>query len=534
MDMIFDAMSAWNSFGLFLMAFVFILIGGGIFSYELLWFVNARRVRARIKAISVTAKTKSVKSRSEHVAVDVEKTAEDGKSSGGFSLVFALLFLSIPLIFTGFGLYMGYKYFSLTSGGEYAQARVVDNEREYDSDGDVSYNTVLEFRDFNGITRRVKDTISYGGKPSYDIGTRIGVYYDFENPERFVIDDFWHNMTIALIFIAIVPVFYGFFVFISYLQKRQNSSVEGKKALYTGEVYYPVYEYRLPNGETAEYTGTMGSNMIGMNLPGRRVNMLLSSKGKLKKPSIVGYVIGVIFLCPGLLILSQALETFEFTYMTVLLPVAIIGYIIYKISRLISRIPKKDWDEGMAQLRSEGVTITATTNTHRGKGRALDTNEVRTRIKAFRKNYVVGGYVCFVVFLGLAAGSYYMGIDMADKIRTGVQATGEVVDFRSRYSSSSEGSGYTYYSIVKFKDDAGRFIKFEDSVGSSHRMHKRGDVVDVLYHPDAPEDAIIDRGIFNWFFSGALGLGAFLLLYIALYNMRVARLYGRSSFADRV
>lgn len=47
-DMIFDALSAWNQIGLFLMAFVFLLIGGAMICYEIYWYLKAKSVRGRI------------------------------------------------------------------------------------------------------------------------------------------------------------------------------------------------------------------------------------------------------------------------------------------------------------------------------------------------------------------------------------------------------------------------------------------------------------------------------------------------------
>ena len=91
-----------------------------------------------------------------------------------------------------------------------------------------------------------------------------------------------------------------------------------------------------------------------------------------------------------------------------------------------------------------------------------------------------------------------------------------------------------YYAIVGFIDGNGRSVEFEDSVGASSPMYKRGDAVGVIYYPDEPKDAIIDRGIFNWSLSGGLAVGAFLTLLMAFHNFRVSRRFGRSKHPDRV
>lgn len=546
MDFIFDAFGAWNSFGMFLMAAVFILIGGGILGYELMWRFKGKSVKARIKEIRVVGKRKEDDDdiRTYHSTVPDKNEVTDASvkdlKNNPIGIIFLLLFLGMPLGFSGMGAYMGYKYYDLKARGEYAQARIVDNEYHTDSDGAGSYKAVLSFNDYSGRSRRVKDTISYGSSPSFSAGSTVGVYYDSDDPEKFVIDDYWHNMAIAVAFMCVFPIFFGFIFFISRLQKRQSGTYQkGNKkgaAKYANETYYAVYEYQLPNGERTEHVSDWGSNMLGKNIPGRQVNVLVSAHNpeKMKKPSMAAMIFGFIFFLPGVFIGVQAVKTFEFNVMTVLLPFAILGFFAFKISRFISKIPKKEFKEGMKALREDGFSVTMSSGRKADNARALSTSEIRERMKAVTTNYVVGGYVCFLIAIGLAGGSYYTGNDLVGKLAVGVPAQGEVVDFESRYSSSSEGSGYTYYSVVRFVDENGRSIKFRDKVGSSHRMHKRGEQVDVLYDPQDSSDAMIDRGIWNWLISGGLALGAFLLMLAGIDNMRTARLYGGRGIASRV
>jgi hypothetical protein len=75
-----------------------------------------------------------------------------------------------------------------------------------------------------------------------------------------------------------------------------------------------------------------------------------------------------------------------------------------------------------------------------------------------------------------------------------MHAQGLVVDLAVNHSGSSDG--YTYAAVVEFKVD-GRTYKFTDSVGSNPPMHGRGDSVPVLYDPDGPRHARIDRGVWN-------------------------------------
>ncbi|MGH1456896.1 MAG: DUF3592 domain-containing protein [Alphaproteobacteria bacterium] len=305
------------------------------------------------------------------------------------------------------------------------------------------------------------------------------------------------------------------------------------------ETYYAVYEYQLPNGELREKVSSWGSGALGKNIPGREVRVLISPRypNKMKKPHIAVLIFGFIFLLPGLFIMRQAVQTFEFNYMMVVLPLMFFAFIGFKIYLVVSKISEDDWREGMAAFRDarkEGFSVKSSGGGDSKNARVLSSDEIRERMKAHRKNYVVGGYICLLLAVGCAGGAYYLGGNMVGKLRVGIPAQGEVVGFESKYSSTSDGSGYTYYSIVEFTDGGGNLVKFQDGIGSSHRMHKRGDEVNVLYMPDDSGDAMIDRGIWNWAVSGGLALAAFLLMLAGMDNMKVARLYNGRQFKNRM
>jgi len=59
-------------------------------------------------------------------------------------------------------------------------------------------------------------------------------------------------------------------------------------------------------------------------------------------------------------------------------------------------------------------------------------------------------------------------------------------------------------------------------------------MLDVLYLEEDPQDAIVDRGIFNWGLSGGLAVGALLLLWLALRSLAVARIHGGAGYRSRV
>ncbi len=313
--------------------------------------------------------------------------------------------------------------------------------------------------------------------------------------------------------------------------KGKGSVSEGKKKKknFAGEMYHPVFEYKMPNGELVETIGSMASSGLLGKLPGKIVTLMISPNDNkiVRRPSVFLPIFGLIFFLPGIFIMNIALTSFDINYVSILMFFGLLGFIAYKIRKAILKIPdadrKKIWEKIKDRDFSD-VKVTTPKKKEEKKGRILERHEIIERVKLHIKHARIAAYGMFVIAPCLAGGAYYTGSDMLERVSTGVQVVGEVVDIKSRYSSNSDGgSSYTYYSVVKFADLNGNSVRFEDSVGSSSPMHRRGDEVEVLYIPQDPEDAIIDRGIFNWGLSGGLAFGALLLGWGAMYNLRASR-----------
>ncbi|MGN7438826.1 MAG: DUF3592 domain-containing protein [Alcanivorax sp.] len=535
-DLVFNAMSAWNSIGLIIMALVFLLIGGGMTGYELYWRLKAKRIKGRIAELRFKKGSKST-SRSSSSRSSGNYTYNDKggtQKSGGVAIFFFIIF---PLIFSSIGAYMGYSYISLTKTGEYADATVIRNDSSYDSDSGTTYKAVLSFVDRNGKHWEVKDSISYGGSPSFKTGSKVGVYYRADNPKKFVIDDFWHNMVISIAFMAFGFVFISIVCFAFFFKGnvggKTDNKVSGgkpKKESFMNDMYYAVYEYRTPSGETMQQvSGSGSSNLLG-KLPGKKITLMVfpENPDKVRRPSNALLIFGLIFLLPGLFIANVAVTTFEFSFMTVAIILAIIGFITFKIKGVMSGIPAGELKKGWEEFKKEGVTITSSGGGENAK--ALDQADIAKRVKYHARNTMISGYIMLVIALCLSGGAYYTGLDMVKMTQNGLSAQGEVVGIESRRSDD----GYTYHSVISFTDMSGVRVKFRDSVGSSHALHKRGDMIDVLYLEEDPQDAIVDRGIYNWGLSGGLAIAAILLLWLGVHSLAIARIHGGPGYRSRV
>lgn len=317
---------------------------------------------------------------------------------------------------------------------------------------------------------------------------------------------------------------------------RVTGEKSEKKKRSTGETYYSVFEYPAPNGDRLEHMSDMGSNSLLHKIPGKQVKLMVfpDASGKVRRPSIVLPIFGLVFFLPGLFIGHLAITTFEASYMFFILIMAALGFIGYKIWKIFKKVPWEEIKAGWNEHQGKGVTLNLSTKSKELKGRALEKDEILTRLKAQCKNSRISGHIMLVIACGLFGGAYYAGLDMVDRLQHGVRADGEVVRIKSEYYNNADSSGYTYYAVARFTDENGRAVEFKDSVGASAPMYKQGDEVTVLYPPDKPKDAMIDRGVFNWGLSGGLVAGALLLLWMALYSIGISRRFGRAKHLSRV
>ncbi|MBT5073799.1 MAG: DUF3592 domain-containing protein [Kordiimonadaceae bacterium] len=529
-DIIIDFFSAWSQIGFLVMGTVFLVVGGSFIGYELYWRFKSVRIKGRILAVRATnAAAKEQADDKVFGSVKSFKTDSRVKPFGGLIIA---LFIGLPLMFSGIGVYMGYSYIALTKDGLYAEAIVIDNESSYDSDSGTSYKAILNFTDQSGQTWRVRDNISYGSSPSFATGTKVGVYYEAQDPENFVIDDFWHNMAIAIIFFCFGLLFIGIIFLASYFKGNKNpkKSSPGHKQNFSGEMYHSTFQYRTPDGRSFEQTSSMSSNIIIGRMPGTELELLVMPERpeKVRKPTLVWLIFGIVFFIPGIFILNMAFNNFESNYMSGVLILAGGGYIGYKLSVLYEKMTRSEFDrsllkEAWQNFKTKGIE----TSGEEIKGRVLETSEVVERIKAHLKYYFVTGIIMLALTVGLGGGAYFTASNMINLSQNGQTANGEIIDVSSR--SSNDNSGYTYYAIARFIDNKGQSIKFEDSFSSSQPLYRIGEKVDILYSDDNPADAIIDRGIYNWIISLALAGAAVLTLWGALYYFTAAQRFEKNN-----
>ncbi|MBD2450598.1 DUF3592 domain-containing protein [Nostoc sp. FACHB-152] len=91
-----------------------------------------------------------------------------------------------------------------------------------------------------------------------------------------------------------------------------------------------------------------------------------------------------------------------------------------------------------------------------------------------------------------------------------ISTQGTVVDLERHTSTDSKGRSSTaYYPVIKFTPSSGDPIVFEANSGSNPPAHHRGQQIDILYNPQAPESAMINSWLDLWFLPGMFtGMGS--------------------------
>jgi Protein of unknown function (DUF3592) len=117
-----------------------------------------------------------------------------------------------------------------------------------------------------------------------------------------------------------------------------------------------------------------------------------------------------------------------------------------------------------------------------------------------------------VVGVFLLCLGYYIGKDHFHLIRDGVRVPGTIVGYKQEYFPGSFGrssrSSQAFMPIVKFQAGL-QDVEFKDWMGTNNAV--KNIQVTVLYDPEKPSLAMIDRPVWNWIpWAPTLGVGLFL------------------------
>lgn len=117
-----------------------------------------------------------------------------------------------------------------------------------------------------------------------------------------------------------------------------------------------------------------------------------------------------------------------------------------------------------------------------------------------------------LIGLGLVAIAFSMYSNTHSFLDHAVTTEGTVTQLVRSYSSQNSGSS-SYFPVIRFFTPDGNLVEFQSSTGSNPPAYSTGELVEVLYRPEAPERARINSFSSLWgatLVVGGIGLAFFL------------------------
>lgn len=106
--------------------------------------------------------------------------------------------------------------------------------------------------------------------------------------------------------------------------------------------------------------------------------------------------------------------------------------------------------------------------------------------------------VNYAIALSMIVGSLYWTYDVYQFSQNSITTTGKIIAFKQGRSTSSDGRTiYTYAPIVAYEVN-GQKLEHTSKVSTSSPSRKTGEIVQIMYNPENPTEAMIERGFMNY------------------------------------
>jgi hypothetical protein len=263
-------------------------------------------------------------------------------------------------------------------------------------------------------------------------------------------------------------------------------------------VYRVVYRYTLPSGESHEAASTQGSSSVAGLTTGATVplRVLAGRPDQVEEArSHVWTWIGVLCLAGSAWAFHLAVTAWPVGPMTWVIAGVAAVYIGVKIFRR-RRVGTTKPIPSVASSVMQRIEDVAALPSARSE---------QVRSDASRRRWAP---LLLLIGLSLFGAAIFLSRSVLQLESSGLRAAGIV---ESLQTSPYATAGSAYYPLVRFSTENGAMIRFRDNSGSNPPAYHRGEKVTVKYRAARPDDAMIDRGAWNWLPPLlTLAIGAFL------------------------
>lgn len=503
-DFAFGVVDAFFQLLFVLGGLLFAGVGGLIMFYPLWQRLFAVRVKARIVALYADHAPRSLTPPTDVVQKPIKNPIA--------AVIFVLL-ITLPML--GFSGYFVYKFFNLKQTGVRVEAQVISYVEVPDSDGGSStYAPVVRFTDASGVVREERERSSSSNHPFRE-GQDVIVYYKAGDPTEYIIDDFWHNMILPMIFSG-----FGLFGLLMLALMPKGSSSSRSKT--SASLYYPEYEYVTPDGRLVRAQTNEGSSWLSGKLPGTEAFIYLG-KNDYDTPASVSIflsIFGLLFFVPGLFMLNESVPQLTFGWPLLVAVIGLVALSLIKVQGTLRtdtvRKMRLEFFNYMQGKKKIGFKSRPEKN-----GVLLSQVDIDMLSEQHDRSLKRWAPIHVLICAGMIYGGWYLHQSQTAFERQALKAEGQVVRLITERSDDST----MYYPLISYITHSGAVVEFKDNVGGSSPSLQEGDSVAVLYVADDPRGAIVDRGWFNQ--APGIGLmavgGLFLLLLLKGLNSAFGR-----------
>jgi hypothetical protein len=273
--------------------------------------------------------------------------------------------------------------------------------------------------------------------------------------------------------------------------------------------YHPVVEYVGPDGRKRYLESLVGSSSP-FGAVGDAITVLVQPEDPERAvlKSSLTYGVGAALALMGLASCIAFFAVFRATPFSVVSAAGVVILAAYQFRR--SAAAKPMTLETWRKYKDQAFRPKVFTDANKAEIPWADPEAVRT---AVAKQQKVNRFVPPILVLA-GIGLLFIGVHLHQKtaafLARAVRAPGVVVEMATNHSSDGAD---TYAPVVEFEHE-GRKYTFKDSISSNPPSRRRGEPVGVLYDPDQPRDARIDRGRWNKAVPILIGgFGALLCLF---------------------
>lgn len=302
---------------------------------------------------------------------------------------------------------------------------------------------------------------------------------------------------------------------------RMNAVITGVRR--DDRMFYPVYRYITPAGDTVESVSDSGSTRLRGKETGRTVILraFADDPQNIRSDLRGNFLIGLVFLLPGLVMLYAGWDDNLFSPIGISAFAAVLSLAALRLRKIFiprkDRLNKEDWKKikrADRQARFDKMELTTIEAWQQSPTGRSDAAKAAQALRITIPLMLAAGMLLLVL-------AYNTGQRVMTLHESGLRTDGQITGFDSRTSDGNT----VYHAIVRFSDADGRAVHFTDSAGSSHPRRKTGDGVRVLYLKDDPSgSAMIDHGGWrNWIWTALMAAMGSLLVIGAVASWRSYR-----------